>query len=118
MKAARRWVPWICAYTGARVNEVTSLLPSDVQQILGHWCFVLRPEITKGKRQRRVPIHKHLIEQPFLEYVDERRKIGKPLCYEPARARGGKGANPQWHKVGERLGAWGRDPLKRTGRPP
>ena len=43
-KAARRWVPWICAYTGARVNEITSLLPSDVQQIPGHWCFVLRPE--------------------------------------------------------------------------
>jgi hypothetical protein len=21
MKAARRWVPWICAYTGARVND-------------------------------------------------------------------------------------------------
>jgi hypothetical protein len=53
MKAARRWVPWICAYTGARVNEITSLLPSDVQQIMGHWCFVLRPELTKGKRLQR-----------------------------------------------------------------
>jgi len=30
MKMARRWVPWICAYTGARVNEITSLVPSDV----------------------------------------------------------------------------------------
>jgi hypothetical protein len=29
MKAARRWAPWICAYSGARVNEITSLLPSD-----------------------------------------------------------------------------------------
>jgi integrase len=114
MKAARRWVPWICAYTGARVNEVTSLLPSDVQQILGHWCFVLRPEITKGKRLRRVPVHKHLIEQPFLQYVEERRKIGKPLFYEPARARGGKSANPQWHKVAGRLGEWVRESLKVT----
>ena len=79
MKAARRWVPWTCAYTGARVNEITSLLPSDVQQIVGHWCFVLRPEVTKGKRLRRIPIHKHLIDQGFLKYVEERRKIGKPL---------------------------------------
>jgi len=78
MKAARRWVPWICAYTGARVNEITSLLPSDVQQIMAHWCFVLRPELTKGKRLRRVPVHKHLLEQGFLQYVEERRKIGKP----------------------------------------
>lgn len=78
MKAARRWVPWICSYTGARVNEITSLLASDIQQIMGHWCFVLRPEITKAKRLRRVPIHKHLIEQGFLEYVEERRKLGNP----------------------------------------
>jgi integrase len=114
MKAARRWVPWICAYTGARVNEITSLLPSDVQQIVKHWCFVLRPEVTKGKRLRRVPIHKHLVEQCFLQYVDERRKIGKPLFYEPARARGGKGSNPQWQKVAERLGEWVRESLKVT----
>lgn len=114
MKAARRWVPWICAYTGARVNEITSLLPSDVQQIMGHWCFVLRPEVTKGKRLRRVPVHKHLIEQGLLQYVEERRKTGKPLFYEPARARGGKGANPQWQKVAERLGEWVRESLKVT----
>jgi integrase len=115
MKAARRWVPWICAYTGARVNEITSLLPSDVQQIMGHWCFVLRPELTKGKRLRRVPVHKHLLEQGFLQYVEGRRKTGKPLFYDPTRARGGKNANPQWQKVAERLGEWIRDSLKVAG---
>jgi integrase len=112
MKMARRWVPWICAYTGARVNEITSLLPSDVQEILGVPCFVLRPEITKGKRMRRVPLHKHLVEQKFLKYVEERKRIGKPLFYDPERARGAKGANPQWHKVAERLGEWVRESLK------
>jgi hypothetical protein len=89
-------------------------MPTDVQQIMKHWCFVLRPEVTKGKRLRRVPIHKHLVEQGFLEYVEERRKIGKPLFYEPARARGGKGANPQWQKVAERLGEWVHGSLKLT----
>jgi integrase len=83
-------------------------------QIVGHWCFVLRPEVTKGKRLRRIPIHKHLRDQGFLEYVEERRKIGKPLFYEPRRARGGRGANPQWHKVAERLGEWVRESLKVT----
>ena len=43
---------------------------------------------------RRVPLHKHLVEQKLLKYVEERRRIGKPLFYDPARARGGKGANP------------------------
>jgi hypothetical protein len=37
------------------------------------------------------------------------------LFYEPARARGGKGANPQWQKVGERLAEWVRVSLKVTG---
>jgi hypothetical protein len=30
MKAARRWLPWLCAYSGARVNELTGLDPSDI----------------------------------------------------------------------------------------
>lgn len=115
MKVARRWVPWICAYTGARVNEITSLLPSDVQKVLGHECFVLRPEVTKGKRLRRVPVHKHLLDQKFIKYVEQRREAGKPLFYEPARARGGKGANPQWQKVAERLAEWVHGSLKVHG---
>src|SRR5450631_90819 len=36
----------------------------------------------------------------------ERRRIGKPLFYEPPHAWGGKGANPQWQKVADRLGEW------------
>jgi site-specific recombinase XerD len=63
-RAARRWVPWICAYTGARVNEITSLLPSDVRQDpdTAIQCFYLRPEITKGDYERVIPVHSHLIE--------------------------------------------------------
>ena len=114
-RAARRWVPWICAYTGARVNEITSLLPADVGNLMGVWCFVLRPEITKGKRLRRVPVHRHLIEQGLLEYIEARRRVSKPLFYEPARARGGKGAHPQWQKVAERLAEWVTKSLKVTG---
>ncbi|MEC5293197.1 hypothetical protein, partial [Aurantimonas sp. C2-3-R2] len=32
---SRRWVPWICAYTGARVNEITQLRRQDIKQIDG-----------------------------------------------------------------------------------
>jgi hypothetical protein len=71
-------------------------------------------ECQQAKRLRRVPTHKHLIDQGFLQYVEQRRKIGKPLFYEPARARGGKGANPQWQKVAERLGEWVHESLKVT----
>ena len=62
-----------------------------------------------------MPIHRHLIEQGFLEFVEQRRRIGLPLFYNPARARGGKNANPQWQKVAERLGEWVRDSLHIVG---
>ncbi|MGY4330997.1 hypothetical protein ACVWWG_005414 [Bradyrhizobium sp. LB7.2] len=32
MKAARRWLPWLCAYTCARVNELTILYPYDITE--------------------------------------------------------------------------------------
>ena len=32
---ARQWVPWICAYTGARVNEITQLRAQDILKVEG-----------------------------------------------------------------------------------
>lgn len=116
-RAARRWIPWICAYTGARVNEITSLLPSDVRPDVetGIPCFYLRPEMTKGDYERIIPVHSHLIEQKFLDYVAKRAKARLPLFYDPKRAEGGENANPQWQKVAERLGEWVVKGLKVTG---
>ncbi len=114
MRAARRWVPWICAYTGARISEITSLWPADIVEIAGHKCFVIKEGLAKSKVMRRVPVHKHLEEQGFLKYVEQRRNLGKPLFYEPMRARGGRKSNPQWAKVGERIGEWIRVSLRVT----
>jgi integrase len=116
-RAARRWVPWICAYTGARVNEITSLLPSDVRPDpeTGIWCIYLRPEMTKGDYERIIPVHSHLIEQEFLDFVAKRDKARLPLFYDPKRAQGGENANPQWQKVAERLGEWVAKSLRVTG---
>lgn len=116
-RAARRWIPWICAYTGARVNEITSLLPSDIRPDpeTGIVCFYLRPEVTKGDYERVIPVHSHLDEQKFFDYVDKRKKAGLPLFYDPKRAEGGENANPQWQKIAERLGDWVVNSLKVTG---
>jgi integrase len=32
LKAAKRWVPWLCAYTGARVGEIAQLRKEDIRQ--------------------------------------------------------------------------------------
>ncbi|WP_461319673.1 site-specific integrase [Bradyrhizobium barranii] len=80
-----------CKDPGARVNEITSLLPADIRpdEETGIVCFYLRPEMTKGDYERIIPVHSHLVEQKFFDYVDKRAKAGLPLFYEPGRAEGG-----------------------------
>jgi integrase len=102
--AARRWVPWICAYTGARVNEITQLLPSDISEIDGCTVFRIEAEASKTREYRYVPMHDDLRDQGFLDYVASRGD--RPLFYEPSRSRGGRDAGRHFRKVGERLAEW------------
>lgn len=69
--AARRWVPWLCAYTGARVNEITQTCAEHVRNVDGYWCIWITPDAgtTKNRRARYVPLHEHLIAQGFLDFV-------------------------------------------------
>lgn len=69
--AAKRWVPWLCAYTGARVGEMVQLRKEDVKEESGHPVVVITPEAVtvKGGRYRIVPLHPHLIELGFLQFV-------------------------------------------------
>lgn len=112
--AVRRWVPWLCAYCGARVNEITQLRALDVridEETKGSpvWILRLTPEAgrIKTSKARDVPLHPHLIEQGFLDYVKTRK--GRHLFYDPGRGRGGDIAHPAYKKAGERLAAWIRD---------
>ncbi len=68
-RLARRWIPWLCAYTGARVNEMSQLRTDDVQEIEGVHVVRITPEAgtTKTQEARIVPLHPHLI-------VDRRAK--------------------------------------------
>ncbi len=107
-RSARRWVPWICAYTGARVGEIAQLRKTDVLKDQGVWMFWITPEAGRVKtdHERYVAVHPHLIELGFLEFVKAQRP--GPLFYDPARRRGGSDANPTSKKVGERLAKWVR----------
>lgn len=107
-KLARRWVPWLCAYTGARVNEITQLRVADVSKTEGVWTILITPEAggTKDGNARLVALHPHLIEQGFLAGIEG--KTGY-LFFDPARRRGGSDQNPQAKKVGEHLARWVRD---------
>jgi integrase len=109
MKAAYRWIPWLCAYTGARVGEIAQLRKQDVQYHDGHPLIWITPEAgtTKDGNARFVAVHSHLVEQGFLDFVRSRRT--GPLFYDPSRHRGGTQGNPQYNKVGERLAKWVRE---------
>ena len=104
--AARRWVPWLCAYTGARVNEMTQLRAMDVQQIDGVWTVHITPEAGSVKTgiARTVPLHEHLIEQGFLDFVGG---IDGALFYDIA-ARRKEGGRAPYKLVGNKLADWVR----------
>ncbi|MFY9294082.1 MAG: hypothetical protein WAP03_25835 [Methylorubrum rhodinum] len=42
--AARRWVPWLCAYSGSRVNEMTQLRGCDLRVEKGVRLIRISPE--------------------------------------------------------------------------
>lgn len=103
---ARRWVPWICAYTGARVNEITQLRGMDVALIDGIWTIRITPDAGRIKNvARTVALHPHLVEQGFPEIA---KATSGYLFFDPSLRRGGSDENPQSKKVGEHLAAWVR----------
>jgi hypothetical protein len=101
---ARRWVPWICAYTGARVNEITQLLPSDFKIKKGIRYIRIDAEAAKTGDYREVPLHQDLIDQGLIAYMEARGK--RPLFYDPERTRGGRDNGKHFRKTGERLADW------------
>ncbi|CAG0987810.1 hypothetical protein RHIZO_02084 [Rhizobiaceae bacterium] len=69
--AAKRWVPWLCAYTGARLGEMVQLRKQDVRRDGDCWIVTITPEAgtVKDKELREVVLHEHLIETGFADYV-------------------------------------------------
>jgi integrase len=67
---AHRWVPWLCAYTGARVGEIAQLRRQDfeVEEATGIRYIRITPEAgsVKSGKFRLVPLHSHLIEEGIL----------------------------------------------------
>lgn len=105
---ARRWLPWLCAYTGARVGEMAQLRRQDVaQNEEGIWFLTITPEAgsQKGGFARQVAVHPHLIEQGFIEAIKDRTG---PLFYDPDRKHQGSTGNAQHKKMAQRVADWVR----------
>lgn len=71
--AAKRWVPWLMAYSGARVGELVQLRKQDICKVGDYWVAKITPEAgtVKNKEARDIVINPHLIELGFIKFVDD-----------------------------------------------
>jgi integrase len=108
---ARRWIPWICAYTGARVNEISQLRRCDIFDQDGIPVLRIAPDAGTVKTDvaRVIPIHPHLLDQGLRSVISGRGE--GPIFYDPDRARKPGPSNRYIKKVGEHLRDWIRDEL-------
>jgi len=111
--AAKRWVPWLCAYTGARAGEITQLRKQDIVERNGIHALEITPEAgtVKDREARVVPLHQDLIDQGFLRFVadhadgplfynsDTSNKEGNPIAVTKPRAV----------QMRQRIAAWVRE---------
>jgi len=92
----RKWVPWIGAYSGARVSEICQLRSEDIIQIDNIWCMKLDPEAgslkTSGS-ERIIPLHPALIEAGFLKFAAKAKSgpLFAALSPDKFGKRGGNG---------------------------
>ncbi|PKG37093.1 site-specific integrase, partial [Psychromonas sp. Urea-02u-13] len=72
-------------YTGGRLNEIAQASVKDIKQIDGIWCISITDEAEHQKLKnansaRIIPIHQHLIDLGFIEYVQSR--ASKTLLFD------------------------------------
>jgi len=80
--AFKRWVPWLCAFTGARVSEILNARRAHVDQTEGVWFLKFRADtqsnadgaiVTSQLKTRSsfrcVPLHAALLQEGFLDYL-------------------------------------------------
>ena len=99
--AAKRWAPWLCAYTGARVGEIVQLRKQDVRlRDDGVWIINITPEAgtVKDKEAREVVLHPHLAELGFGDFVR-----GSRSGYLFLNAVVGKDIRGVWRAIKNRL---------------
>lgn len=87
MTAAKRWVSMLCAFTGARVSEMTQLRKQDVREEAGTYVLRIAPNAgtVKAGDFRDVPVHPQLIAAGFIEFV-KAAQTG-PLFYRDSPGR-------------------------------
>lgn len=109
---ALRWVPWLMAYSGARVGELAQLRTQDLRREGGHWIIKITPEAgtVKTKEARDVVLHAHLVEVGFPEFV-----LSQPEGHLFVRAGANADVRGSLKGVTNRLAAFARGIVSDVG---
>jgi integrase len=101
--AAKRWAPVLCAFSGARISEITQLRKSDVRKDGETHIMRITPDAgtVKAGDYRDVPLHPQLIDLGFLDFVET--SPDGPLFYPANKARDSIKAA---RTVAGRVGQW------------
>lgn len=101
--AAKRWAPVLCAFTGARVAEITQLRKQDIRLEGDMAVLRITPDAgtVKAGGYRDVPLHPQILELGFLDFV--KASADAPLFYP---ARQGKDAVAGARTVAGRVSQW------------
>lgn len=129
LTAAKRWVPWLMAYTGTRVGELAQLRKCDVGDYEGHPAITITADAgtVKSKSTWHIPLHPHLIEQGFLEFVEAAPEghlflTPRPDLYDPkakaSRTKDPRGILGPLQAVKNRLAEFVREVIPNTGSGP
>jgi integrase len=111
-KGFLRWVPWVLAFTGCRLDEIAGAAAEDIRQVQGVWILDIHDRnedrtLKDGQPVRMVPLHPALVAEGFLAYAQNVPKTG-PLFPDLKPGRFGKRSEP----ASKKLGRWMRGKVK------
>jgi integrase len=107
-KPYRRWIPWVCAFTGCRLDEVAGRDARDIKRVGSTWVL----DIPEGKNEgaaRKIPLHSKLVAEGFIDYWRKLPKDG-PLFLDLRDGRYGRAGTAT-----KNIGRWLRQVQKETG---
>jgi integrase len=71
-----RWLPWICCFTGCRLEEVAGAMVKDIEKVGPYWVLNVRLDhrpddasLKTEESERRVPLHSALVGEGFIRYA-------------------------------------------------
>jgi hypothetical protein len=70
-----RWTPWVCAFTGCRLDEIVSAMVRDIEKVGDIYVLAIRLDyrdanasLKTEESDRKVPLHPALVAEGFIGY--------------------------------------------------